>query len=298
MELGRAPGAHLARVATVKNPLALAAGCDGFARYALTLTPPGTAGVAFPFAVECPPGPAHTSPLALVVDVLDAAEAGHRDRARALWAQLENLPDGAPLRHWLASALGDPLQKLIDDRPGTGDWIAWVSTPTGVASAWLRADPEGARVMAARDGWTVPVGSSVVVGTSDPACASLLGSLGGTLFCSDGAPRPVALDGASLGWELPSPEALAAAGVKSAPKLDDVVSVAPRWEGELKARWVLKVGKKTVEVLGPAPAAWTRVAPVPPEVGEWLALQSGATALGLAPVTGEAWTLYRAFTGS
>ncbi|MBM4368918.1 MAG: hypothetical protein FJ102_22070, partial [Deltaproteobacteria bacterium] len=169
MELGRAPGSHLARVASAKNPLALAAGCDGFARYALTLTPPGTAGVAFPFAVECPAGPAHTSPLALLVDVLDAAEAGHRDRARTLWSQLETLPDGVPLRRWLASALGDPVQKLIDDRPGQGDWIAWVSTPAGVASAWLRAEPEGARVMAARGGWAVPAGASLVAGTTDPA---------------------------------------------------------------------------------------------------------------------------------
>ncbi len=298
LELGRAPGSHLARVATAKNPLALARGCDGFVRYALTLTPPGTAGVAFPFAVECPSGPPATSPLALLLGVIDAAEQGHRDRARTTWAQLEGMPDGAALRGWLGTALGDPVKKLIDDRPGQGDWIAWVSTPTGIASSWLRADPGGARVLATRPGWAVPAGATLATATLEPACASLFGSVAGTLFCTDGAPRAVALDGAALGWELPSPEALAAAGVKAAPELDDVVSVAPRWDGELKALWVLKSGKKRVEVLGPAPAAWSRAAPVPPEIGAWLASQVGATAIGVAPVTGESWVIYRAFTGS
>lgn len=298
LDLVRAPGAHLARVATTRNPLLLSEGCDDFARFALVLRSPGAPSAAFPFAVDCPAGRAPTSPVGLLLDVVSAAEDGHRDRARTAWAKLEAMPEAVPLRRWLTAALERPEQRLVDDRPGVGDWMVWLATAEGTTAYWLRVDGESVRQLGVRGGWALPARGSTVTSTSEAACAAnVLGSVAGTVFCSDGAPRAPALDGVSLGWGMPPAAALAAAGIRTPPELEDAVAIWPRWDGELTAAWSIKVGRRTVEVRGPAPEAWTKAAPVPPALDAWLDAQPGILALGLAPITSAAWSTYTAFTG-
>ncbi len=299
LEMVRAPGAHMARVATTRNPLVLPEGCDDFARFAMVLRSPGNPTVAFPFAVDCPAGPVPSSPVALLLDVVSAAEQGHRDRARTAWTRLGAAADAVPLLRWLTAALEDPEKRLVDDRPGVGDWMVWLATAEGTTAYWLRVGDSDVRQLGVRGGWALPAGGTTLTSTTEAPClANVLGSVAGTVFCSDGTPRTPALDGQSLGWGMPSAAALAGAGVRAVPELEDVVAIWPRWDQALGAAWSIRVGKRVVTVHGEAPEAWTKAAPVPPALAAWLSAHPGILALGLAPVTGDAWSTYRSFTGS
>lgn len=313
LDLVAAPGSHLARVATTRNPLAVAKYCYGFRRFALTLRSPGTPAVAFPFAVDCPRTDGVATPLSLLLGTMDAAEAGQRTVARQRYEALLARPDAVGLITWLKSALPTDLATpLIEERPGVGDWIVWTrGANASEVSRWVRVDGDVVRVMRERPGWAVAGPSGLATAAPEGACASPLGSLGSTLFCASpreaetqsgpggGRTRPaaVALSGAALGWDLASDEAFSAAGVSPLPELDAVEAVAPRWQAGLKGLWRVASANRSVEVLADAPLAWTKAVQVPPALAAWLDANASGLPIGLSVVSGDAWATWKAFGG-
>ncbi len=156
LTLVRAPGSHIARVATTRAPLAVPGHCKGSGRFAFVLETPGVDVRAFPFSVGCPKRLVESSPLATLFQLLDAAEAGDRVLARERWGALLESPAASGLRGWLAIAVGgDAWEALVERRPAVGDWVVWTTQPDGtLLSSWLRADEAGSSVLAVRPGWS------------------------------------------------------------------------------------------------------------------------------------------------
>ena len=300
LDLVVAPGSHLARVATSRNPLAVAKHCAGFSRFALTLRSPGMQAVAFPFAVDCPKDDGVATPLGLLVGAMDAAEAGQRTVARQRYDSLIARSDAEGLNAWLQVALRrDPVLAVSDDHPGVGDWVVWTRAPDqSELSRWVRVDGDAVRVIGMRPGWVVATGNGLASMPNAPTCPTPLGSLGITLFCTEEKhPRPFALLGEPLGWDLPSDADLAAAGVAKPPELDAVTAVSPRWQGGLKAVWSLNIGNRVIDVVADAPIAWTKAINVPPALATWLDANAAGVPIGLSIVGGDAWAAWRAFGG-
>lgn len=300
LDLVAAPGSHLARVATTKNPLAVAQHCTGFTRFALTLRSPGTQPVAYPFAVDCPTKEPVATPLGLLIGAMDAAEAGQRTVSRQRYDSLLGRADAEGLNEWLLTSLSrDPRLAVSEDHPGVGDWVVWTRAADGSElSRWLRVDNEAVRILATRPGWIVATESGLSGAAQYPNCQVPHGSLGGTLFCTEAdRPRPVAVAGSPMGWDLPSAEVFAAAGISPAPDLEAVVSVAPRWSEGLRGVWRVRTGKSIIEVSAEAPLAWVNAVSVPPALAVWLQANAANMPIGLSQVAGNAWAAWRGFGG-
>lgn len=311
LDLIVASGTHLARVATTRNPLAVAKYCYGFRRFALTLRSPGTPAVAFPFAVDCPRTEGVATPLGLLLGAMDAAEAGQRTVARQRYEALLARPDAAGLLTWLNEALpGDLAAPLIEDRPGIGDWIVWTRGADGnEVSRWIRVDGDVVRVMRERPGWAVAGSKGLVTAAADGECESPLGGLGNTLFCASplgadangrtapGRTRPttIAVSGTAIGWDLASDEAFSAAGISPLPELEAIEAVTPQWQAGLKGVWRVVSAGRSVEVVADAPLAWTKAVQVPPALAAWLDANASGVPIGLSVVSTDAWATWKAF---
>ena len=294
-----AAGTHVARVATSRAPLAVPGHCPGSRRYALVLETPGQGVQAFPFGVDCPDAEERTSAVGLLFGLLDAADGGDRVAARQKWGALVGQVEGEALRGWLAAGVsGDPWTAMVDARPAVGDWVVWTTQPDGsILSSWLRLDDQGARALAVRPGWSVIANGALRTTIGEPACERMFGSLGATLFCVGEGPHLFNFEGTPLSVGEPPPEALAAVGLAATLPAGAIVAAGPRWQGHrLVATWRVRTGVQ-VDVVAPAPAAWTETAPVPAVLGRWLEAQAGSGPLGLSVVQGNAGSLYRSFTG-
>jgi hypothetical protein len=299
LTLVRAPGSHIARVATTKAPLAVPGHCGGSGRFAFVLETPGVDVRAFPFSVRCPERLEARSALGDVFAFLDAAEAGDRTLARQLWGALVASPAAGELRGWLALAVGgDPWVEIVERRPAVGDWVVWTTQADGsLLSSWLRADDAGASVLAVRPGWAVVAQGALRTTVSEPDCARLFGSLGATLFCAAGnEPRVFSFDSEPLPWAPPADEVVRAAGFT--PPLDTgaVVAVGPRWQGNaLCIGWRLRTTVQA-DVVAPAPTAWLDTLAPSAALGRWLAENAGSSASGASRVDRNAAAIYASFT--
>ncbi len=299
LDLVRAPGSHIARVATPRFPLALPGHCSGSGRFAFVLESPGVAARAFPFSVSCPERLDTDSPLATLLGFLDAAEAGDRTLARQRWGALLESPAASHLRGWLAVAVGgDPWEALVDRRPAAGDWVVWTTQPDGsLLSSWLRVDESASRVLAVRPGWTIVANGALRTTVGLPACERVVGSLGSTLFCAgNDTPEVVSLDGNPLAWAAPPEPLLAAAGISAPLAPESVVAVGPRWQaGTLCMFWRIRSGAQR-DVLAPAPEGWVEALAPTPALARWLGENAGSGAFGAARVEANTAALYAAFT--
>lgn len=296
----RAPGSHVARVATTRSPLALPGHCAGFARFAFVLTTPGQGAMAYPFGVNCPQTEPAPSSIGLVLEMLDAAEAGDRPTARSKWAAFLARADSEALREWLfVAAAGDPYKVFVEDRPAAGDWVVWTTQTDGsLISSWVRADEEGTRVLAMRGGWAVIANDALRTTVGDPACERLAGSIGATLFCAaDVAPHIFSFEATPLPFVMPSAEALASAGFVPPPSVEKVVAVGPRWrDGVLMGAWRVRTSVQA-DVLAAAPAEWAEALGATPALGRWLATNAGSSPFGASRVRANAAAIYGAFQG-
>jgi hypothetical protein len=299
MTLVRAPGEHIARVATTRAPLALPGHCTGSGRFAFVLASPGLPARAFPFSVPCPEKLDVESPLAALFAFLDAVDAGDRTLARQLWGSLLESPAASPLRGWLAMALGgDPWEALVERRAAVGDWVVWSTQPDGsLLSSWLRADEAGARVLAVRPGWAVVANGALRTTVGVPACSRVVGSLGANLFCAgNDTPEVLSLEGTPVAVPEPSAAELTAANVSTPLPAGAVVAAGPRWQAStLCIFWRIRAGAQR-DVLAPAPEPWVEALAPTAALGRWLSENAGSGAFGAARVDRNAASLYAAFT--
>lgn len=300
LRLVPAPGSHVARVATPRAPLALAGHCPGSQRFAFVLQTPGQGAQAFPFAVECPEVDDRPTAVGLLYEVIEAAERGDRTYARQKWGTFAGSIESEALRTWLAAAFsGDPWAALVDARPAVGDWIVWTTQVDGsILSGWLRTDDQGSRLLAVRPGWSVVANGALRSTVGEPACATLFGSIGATLFCAAGdGPVVFSPEGATLPLSQPPAEALTAVGLPATLPAGAVRAAGPRLQGQrLVAAWRVRTSVQ-VDVVGEAPPAWAEALQPTPALLRWLEANAGSGAFGVSRVEAQAAALYRSFTG-